>query len=397
MTRRHALDPSRNATSVLTQICRIRCLVACLWIASPLMTSAAEPVPRIFIAGDSTASDYPQERAPRAGWGMALQSFFGSHREVHNHALSGRSSRSFIAQGALDEIAGELRRGDVLLIQFGHNDEKIEDPTRYTEPNSDFPQWLLRYIRVAREKGATPILITPLARRVFDHGQLLDTHGVYAEAVRDLARREQVGLIDLSSRSMDWLRALGDEPSKRYYMHVPEQQMTDDTHLQWHGATAVACLVVDAWKQIDPTLARDVVRDTACGARPTARADLAAQPYPSTVVHGDESGKVQPGPHGGNGETVAYPYFEDAPDLALNFRKRVLHLGSGIGLHQHTHDEIYYILSGRGSYILDGKLQDVAAGDVLLTRKDSTHALQQSGDEDLVVLIAYPKVAAAMQ
>jgi lysophospholipase L1-like esterase/quercetin dioxygenase-like cupin family protein len=380
-------------TRILPRIHRIRFCIAFVFFAIPLMTIAAESVPRIFIAGDSTASDYPSERAPRAGWGMALPSFFGPNREVRNHALSGRSSRSFIEQGALEAIADELRKGDVLLIQFGHNDEKIEDPTRYTEPNTDFPRWLLHYIKVAREKAATPILITPLARRVFDHGQLLDTHGVYAEAVRDLARREQVGLIDLNLRSMDWLRALGDEPSKRYYMHVPEQQMTDDTHLQWQGATAVACLVVDAWKQLDPTLATDVVRDTACGARPTARADLAAQAYPSIVIHGDESAQLQPGPHGGNGETTAYPYFTDAPDLAMNFRKRVLHRDSGIGLHQHSHDEIYYVLSGRGRYILDGALHEVAAGDVLLTRRDSTHALQQSGDEDLVILIAYPKVA----
>ncbi len=352
--------------------------------------SAAEPVPRIFIAGDSTASDYPPQRAPRAGWGMALASYFGDNREVRNHALSGRSARSFIDQGALAAITNELRAGDVLLIQFGHNDQKLEDPSRYTEPG-EFPRMLLRYIDAARERGATPILVTPLARRLFDHGQLLDTHGVYAEAMRDLAQREKVGLIDLTARSMDWLRALGDEASKRYYLHVPDQGLQDNTHLQWHGATAVACLVVDGWKQLDPGLADDVVRDTDCGARPTARADLSAQSNPSMVIHGDKLARRQPGPHGGNGETTAYPYFADAPDLGFHFRKRVLHPGAGIGLHQHTHDEIYYVLAGQGSYILDGELHDVVAGDVMLTRSGSTHGIQQTGDGDLVILLTYPK------
>jgi len=369
----------------------VRTLLLSLVFTTPVMAPSAGAAGRIFIAGDSTASEYGIERAPRAGWGMALPGFFGANREVRNHALSGRSSRSFIEQGALDAIARELRRGDVLLIQFGHNDARVEDPARYTEPLNAFPQWLMRYVTTARERGATPILITPLARRVFDHGQLLDTHGAYAIAVRELAQRERIGLIDLTATSMDWLRALGDEASRHYYMHVPEQQQHDDTHLQWHGATAVACLVVDGWKRLDPDLATEIVRDTACGALPSARADLAAQAQPSAVIHGDSLARAQPGPHGGAGQTTAYPYFADAVDLPFHFRKRALGRGAGIGLHQHTHDEIYYVLSGRGIYVLDGSVHDVAGGDVMLTRSGSTHALQQVGEEDLVILITYLK------
>ena len=179
--------------------------------------TAAEPVRRVFIAGDSTASEYGPERAPRTGWGQVLQTYLDAGAwQVRNHAQSGRSARSFIDQGWFDGIAKDLRKGDVLLIQFGHNDEKIEDPTRYNEPTQAYPQWLMRYVTLARERGATPILITPVARRKFDHGQLLDTHGPYSQAVRDLAKREQVGLIDLGATSMDWLRALGDEPSKAF-------------------------------------------------------------------------------------------------------------------------------------------------------------------------------------
>lgn len=353
--------------------------------------SAAEPVRRVFIAGDSTASAYGPERAPRTGWGQALPSFLDSSWEVRNHAQSGRSSRSFIEQGWLDGIAKDLRKGDVFLVQFGHNDEKIEDPQRYNEPLRDFPQWLLRYVSLARERGATPILITPVARREFDKTQLLDTHGLYAQSVRDLAAREQVGLIDLTASSMDWLRALGDEPSKAFYMHVPEQDQADDTHLQTSGATAVACLVVAGWTMLDPSLKTHVIRDTDCGARPSALADLKAQAHPSSVL--DERGLAvtQPGPHGGTGDTTAYPFFADAADMPFVFRKRVLHRGASIGLHQHHKDEIYYVLAGHGLYTLDGETHEVRSGNAMLTRPGSTHSIRQSGEEDLQLLIMYKR------
>ncbi len=356
--------------------------------------AAAEPVRRVFIAGDSTASEYGVERAPRTGWGQVLQTYLDKTWEVRNHAQSGRSSRSFIDQGWLDGIAKELHKGDVLLIQFGHNDEKIEDAARYNEPLQAYPQWLMRYVTLARERGATPILITPVARRKFDHGQLLDTHGLYSQAVRDLAKREQVGLIDLGATSMDWLRALGDQPSKAFYMHVPEQNQADDTHFQRRGAFAVACLVVGGWEKLDPSLKQHLVRDTDCGARPTALADRASQAHPSLVAHERDIATAQPGPHGGADETTAYPFFKDAPDLSFEFRKRVLHRGAGIGLHQHDHDEIYYVISGTGVYTLDGKEHAVGPGNAMLTRPGSTHSIRQTGEDDLVLLINYRKKGA---
>ena len=376
-------------------------LALCLWLACAIAAHANDmhestALRRVFIAGDSTASAYGPERAPRQGWGMQLQSFLDAKAwSVHNHAQSGRSARSFIEQGWLDGIAKDLRAGDVLLVQFGHNDAKLEDPSRYNEPREAFPAWLMRYVQLARERGATPILVTPVARRKFDRGQLLDTHGLYAQAVRDLAEREHISLIDLNTRSMDWLRALGDEPSKRFFMHVPEartptEPQADDTHLRDAGAVAVACFVVDEWKRLDPSLAPTVVRDTDCGAKPTSLADRAAQPQPSVVLHRDAiAARVQSGPHGGSGETVAYPMFADARDMPFQFRRRVLRKGAGIGLHPHDHDEIYYVLAGRGRYFLDGREHAVAAGDALLTRAGSTHAILQDGEADLELLIVY--------
>jgi len=377
-----------------------------LWCAAllgaALQVVAAEPrqaaARHVFIVGDSTASEYGAERAPRQGWGMQLQSFLDPAAwQVRNHAQSGRSSRSFIEEGWLAPVERSLSRGDVLLIQFGHNDEKAEDPSRYNEPAQAFPQWLMRYVTLARARGATPILITPLARRKFERGskidQLLDTHGEYASAVRALAQREGVGLIDLNAASMAWLRALGDEASKPFFMHVPEQQQADDTHLQERGAVLVACLVVAGWKALDPPLAKQIVRDTDCGARDTALEDRRAQAHPSMVVNEAGLARQQPGPHGGAGTTTAYPLFADASGLSFFFRKRVLHKGAGIGLHQHDKDEVYYVVSGKGRYIVDGTIRDVGPGDAMLTRPGSTHALQQAGEDDLVILLAYPKTA----
>ncbi len=374
---------------------RLRYLLLPLLLALAGTAPAAEPPRRVFIAGDSTASEYGPERAPRTGWGQALGSFLDPARlEVRNHARSGRSARSFIEEGWFDGIAGGIDEGDVLLIQFGHNDAKIEDPARYDEPAEAFPSWLMRYVALAREHGATPILVTPVARRTFEHGEPVDTHGLYAQAVRDLARREGVGLIDLAASSMDWLRALGEEASKPYYMHVPEQDQADDTHFQAHGAVAMACLVADGWKQLDPSLSAHLVRDTDCGAPAGALQDRVTQPHASQVVDERDIARRQPGPHGGAGTTTAHPLFADAPELPFIMRKRVLHPGAGIGLHPQHKDEIYYVISGRGLYTLDGRLHEVGPGHAMLTRPGSTHAIRQTGDEDLVLLIAYPAAPA---
>lgn len=356
-----------------------------------LSSAAAHAAPvRLFIAGDSTAAEYGPERAPQAGWGQALQSYLDPARfEVRNHAKGGRSTRSFIDEGRLDAIGRELRRGDVLLIQFGHNDAKFEDRTRYTDPDSDYPRMLMRYVQVARDQGAMPVLVTPVARLLYDFGSLLDTHARYTLAMQQLATREHVALIDLNDRSMRWIRALGEQGARPYFLFVPEQKKADGTHFSVAGANAVACLVLREAVQVLPALQPALVRDIDCDVMGVGQGGDPARA--SQVVHEDTLARAQPGPHGGAGPTTAYPFFADAQGLPFVLRKRVLHKGAGIGLHPQHKDEIYYIVSGQGSYVLDGKQHDVRAGHALLTRKGSSHALQQVGDEDLVVLLAYPR------
>ncbi|PTS79730.1 rhamnogalacturonan acetylesterase, partial [Stenotrophomonas sp. HMWF023] len=252
-----------------------------------LSSTAAHAAPvRLFIAGDSTAAEYGPERAPQAGWGQMLQSYLDPARiEVHNHAKGGRSTRSFIDEGRLDPIAAELRRGDVLLIQFGHNDAKFEDPTRYTDPDSDYPQLLMRYVQVARDKGATPVLVTPVARLLYDFGSLLDTHARYTLPMQRLAAREHVALIDLNDRSMRWIRAMGEQGARPYFLFVPEQNKADGTHFSAAGANAVACLVLREAVQVLPTLQPALVRDIDCDVMGTGQGGDPARA--TQVVHED--------------------------------------------------------------------------------------------------------------
>lgn len=366
----------------------MRLLLASLLLASLLLACASVAVaaPRVFIAGDSTASAYPPERAPREGWGMRLQPYLAEGWQVRNHAQSGRSARSFIEQGWLDGIAAELRPGDVLLVQFGHNDAKVEDPARYSDPAIAYPHWLLRYVALARERGATPVLVTPVARRKFDGTQLLDTHGPYPQAVRDLAAREGIVLIDLAAASMDWLRALGDAASKPYFMHVPAQRQADDTHFSAAGAQAVACLVAAGWRVAMADAPVQAVAASDCAAIPAP--DLPSV-SPSVVVSERDIAVEQPGPHDGEGTTTAYPFFADATGFDVVFRKRALHPGATIGDHVNDKDEIYYVLSGRGELTLNGSVRDVGPGDAILTRNGDRHALRQNGDQDLVILIVF--------
>ena len=381
-------------------------------IALMFVTESGASPHRIFIAADSTAASYGPERAPQAGWGQTLQSWLDEGQwQVRNHAVGGRSTRSFINEGRLDAIEKELQAGDVLLIQFGHNDAKREDPTRYTDPDSDYPQFLSRYIVAARGKGATPILITPVARLLYDFGALLDTHGRYTQAMKQVAKAQNVQLIDLNASSMAWIRALGEQGAKPYFMFVPEQNKADGTHFSVAGATAVACQVMRGWVEIAPQMKATLKRDIDCGAisagqgvaasTPSAAApavaaptQAAGNPHGSQVIREQDIGRAQPGPHGGAGPTTAYSFFADVSDLPFVMRKRVLHKGAGIGLHPQHKDEIYYIVSGRGLYVLDGTQHEVGPGHALLTRSGSHHALQQSGDEDLVVMLAYPTAAA---
>jgi len=211
---------------------------------------------RVFLAGDSTVSAYDANRAPQAGWGQALGELLPPGVEVRNHAASGRSTKSFIDEGRLAAIDAELAPGDLLLVQFGHNDQK-PDAERRTEPYGTYQANLRAFIETARRRGASPVLVTSVQRRSFDEsGELTDTHGEYPAAMRELARDAGVPLIDLAASSKALFEALGAERTKALFLwlepgahpNYPEG-VQDDTHFCEAGAKEIAKLVVDELKK----------------------------------------------------------------------------------------------------------------------------------------------------
>lgn len=214
---------------------------------------AAAPAPRtLFIAGDSTAAQKYAPAAPETGWGMALPFFLTPRLSVSNHAVNGRSSKSFVDEGRLDPILAAIRPGDLLLVQFGHNDQKSEDPARYTEPWTTYREHLLRYVTGARRRGARPVLLTSVERRRFDAaGRAVTSHGEYPAAVRALAAEHDVPLVDVQAASLAEWQRLGPEGSKAYFNwlapgespNYPDGRQ-DNTHFRPLGAIEVARMVV---------------------------------------------------------------------------------------------------------------------------------------------------------
>jgi pectinesterase len=219
-------------------------------------TTLAAAAVKIYVAGDSTASTYVTKYAPRTGWAQALPLFLTSNATVVNVAKSGASSKSFIDLGRLDHILGLIKSGDYLLISFGHNDEKADDPTRYTIPATTYKSYLSQYIDKAKAKGAIPILITPVERRRFTSAGVATTsHGLYPAAMRELAAAKAVPLVDLSASSLALWNKLGVEGTKQCFLILTAGQsanypsgVEDNTHFQAHGAIEVARLIGTALK-----------------------------------------------------------------------------------------------------------------------------------------------------
>lgn len=201
----------------------------------------------IFVAGDSTAAPKSAAKAPETGWGMALPYHLADRITVANHARNGRSSKSFVDEGRLEAILAALREGDVVVVQFGHNDQKATDVLRYTEPWSTYQEYLTRYLDGARERGALPVLATPAERRRFDaDGNAYSSHGEYPDAMRALAAREGVALVDVQRETLALWQRLGPEETTRYFLHTDDGRR-DNTHFNTPGAAAVALMVAEGF------------------------------------------------------------------------------------------------------------------------------------------------------
>ena len=228
-------------------------------IISILLTSAsffAQKSPlTIYLAGDSTMAQKADDKRPETGWGEKLQQYFDAKKVViDNRAQNGRSTKSFIDEGRWQKIVDDLKAGDYVFIEFGHNDEKSDKPAVYAAANTEYRNNLIKFVTEVRAKKAFPVLLTPVMRRKFDDGgNFVDTHGEYPEAVRKVAAELKVPLIDMHRLSEKVLKDLGEEKSRSLFLQLKAGEnpnypngVEDNTHFNPTGAETMAKTAVEA-------------------------------------------------------------------------------------------------------------------------------------------------------
>ena len=245
-------------------------LIMSLLLAFGIQAAGQENGQKITLRlmGDSTMADKDLSKEnPERGWGQRLPSHLDTMVTVCNYAQNGRSTKSFIDRGLWDQVKRDLKPGEYLFIQFGHNDSKKDDPARYAPAFGAYQENLRTFIDYALEKGAKPVLFTPVSRRWFDdEGKLKkDCHGDYPEAVFQVAKEYGIPVIDANAITQAWLESLGDEASRKYYMWVEPgtcprhpDGLVDNTHTNVAGARKLVELLLPAITEVIPELAGHV-------------------------------------------------------------------------------------------------------------------------------------------
>jgi DNA sulfur modification protein DndE len=220
---------------------------------------AADAKVQVFLVGDSTMSQKTDLSKPERGWGMLFGEYFDGGVSIQNHATNGRSTKSFLREGRWAKVLEQIKPGDWVFIQFGHNDSKVEDSVRSAPAQTLYRQLLTRYVQEAKAKGANPVLLTPVGRRYFDEqGKRKADHGDYPAVAREVAKAQKVPLIDLHEKSWALYSQLGEEGSRPlfwsyqngYYQPNPvAPAKNDNTHFSEYGAHRVAQLVAQAVKE----------------------------------------------------------------------------------------------------------------------------------------------------
>lgn len=203
-------------------------------------------MPTIYYIGDSTVTFNKIHTWPQQGMSNALALFLRDGVALSPHGRNGRSTKSFLDEGAFEPVKAAMQPGDFLLIQFGHNDEK-EDPARHTDPDTSYAENLRYFINCAREAGAYPVLITSIARRLFDEAGNFrpGSHGAYPAAVRKVGGETSVPVADLTAVTEQYLAELGDEASKPLFVWPK-----DNTHLKIEGAVRMAGFLAEELKRM---------------------------------------------------------------------------------------------------------------------------------------------------
>jgi len=238
---------------------------------SSIQIESANDLPVIFLAGNSTVVD--QEDEPWASWGQMFPCFLKPEIVVANYAESGETLKAFRHENRLEKVLSLMKPGDYLFVEFAHNDQK--PGSCHVDPFTTYQDELRYFIKSAREKGGLPVLVTSTNRRKFDeNGKIENTLEEYPDAMRQLAKQENVPLIDLNRMSKDLFESLGPENSKKAFVHYPantfpgqDKPLADNTHFNSYGAYELAkCVVqgiieqkidlakyiVDGWTNFDP-------------------------------------------------------------------------------------------------------------------------------------------------
>lgn len=247
-------------------------------LSSSSSSSQEDTSHTLYLVGDSTVCDFGDEDIgryyPRYGYGTKIGNYLDENINVVNLALSGRSSKSFLAESNYATLADSIKEGDYLLISFGHNDEKGDDPTRYTDPKGDyttegsFAKSLYdNYIKLALDNKATPILTTPIVRRaddnVYDGNNIHQTsYGDYSQAIRELAADTSTQYVDLTNLTKAEWETAGSEKTLEYNSRTnTDPKSVDNTHLSNYGSAVVAYLLADAIKDSESSLANYIKED----------------------------------------------------------------------------------------------------------------------------------------
>ena len=244
--------------------------VLCLLLALAIVALGKEPI-TVYLAGDSTMAAKQPDKRPETGWGEALQQYFNADKvRVENHAMNGRSTRTFISENRWQALIDKLKQGDYVFIQFGHNDEAKEKTERYTPPE-DYRKNLIKFISEVRAKHANPVLLTPVMRRRFNKdGAFQDSHGQYPDIVRAVAADQRVPLIDLHRRSEKVIKQHGVDGSKKLFLQLaPDENanypkgIEDNTHFSPLGARLMAEQAVEGIREAKLGLAKYLKKSAA--------------------------------------------------------------------------------------------------------------------------------------
>jgi lysophospholipase L1-like esterase len=220
----------------------------------------------VFLAGDSTVTD--QDVEPWASWGQFITNYFDDKVAVANYAVSGSALSSFKASNRLKKINSLLKPGDYLFVEFAHNDEKLKGPENTAWES--YSKYLAEYVETARNKGAIPVLVTPTQRRAFNpDGTLKPTHGDFPDAMRAVAKKMNVPLIDVTQLTTQLYEKWGDEMSRKAFVQYPantfpgqEKALEDNTHFNSFGANEIALCVIKGIRELELPLKKNITKET---------------------------------------------------------------------------------------------------------------------------------------